>query len=141
MHFIAVPANDSQIAPILDFSPWILIVNGQAANNSHETKLYVKGLSPRQVANVLMEARVKTVICGCLSTPLYDCLVRSGIHVVWGVTGPIKKVVETFEAGGLDDSRYRVVGLGETRFRPFEMPLWPCTGQTHKGDGHRTPFN
>ena len=126
MHCIAVPAAGSRIAPILDFSAWILIVNGH--NKIHGTKLYIKRLSQGQIVNALLEAHVKTVICGCLSARLYDNLIRCGIRVVWGVTGPITTVIKAFEAGGLYNLRYRVVGLGQKRFRPFEMPPWPFTG-------------
>jgi predicted Fe-Mo cluster-binding NifX family protein len=87
------------------------------------TKIHIENLSSVEKARVLLRAGVKTIICGCISESLQKKLERSGINVIWGITGPIMKVVEAFQAGQLESSPYRVLSQKVKRIRTRDFFL------------------
>jgi predicted Fe-Mo cluster-binding NifX family protein len=123
MNTIAFPVQGLHMASIMDFSSWLHILQENTVRDGG-VKLFVQWLSPQEKVNALLQASVSTVICGCISDSMYRMLDRAGIQVIWGITGPITTVVKAFTSGSLNDSKYRVVGLGEKYFRPFEPGQW-----------------
>ncbi len=117
---IALPVSGFQVAPIFDLSPWVMVSDPK---KNGMTKLNVQRLGRSDRVKVLLEAGVKTVICGCISGVFQNMLERSGIRVIWGIAGPLKNVLESFALSRLDESEYRVLGRGERplkRRKPFD---------------------
>jgi len=124
MDLVAFPIRGSNIAPIFDFSPWFLLVYSRSDGKTRSTKLHLQTLTATQKARALLEAGVKTVICGCISDSFQETLEKLGIRVIWGITGPFKKVLESFRAKRLDNSPYRVLKQEGKGRKPSGFHRW-----------------
>ena len=112
MDTVAVTVRGTTVAPICDFSSWYLIVMPTGREKKTFAKLHVARLTPEEKKIVLLRAGVQTVICGCISDSFRQRLEHSGLRVIWGIAGPVAKVLEVFQSSRLDHSPYRVLKQG-----------------------------
>jgi predicted Fe-Mo cluster-binding NifX family protein len=120
MAIIALPVRSSDIAPIFDLSRRIVLVDLENQNGPRAIDLFVHRLSVAGRIEALSRAGVGTLICGCISADAYRMLKKSGIRVIWGVSGPIEDVVAAFASNQLDESAFCVLPHKDSHFQPHK---------------------
>jgi predicted Fe-Mo cluster-binding NifX family protein len=110
MTVVALPVYRHRVAPVLDFSHKLLLMNLNPDPEEIATEILWEGLSHTDRLESLTRAGVTTLICGGISESLYAVLVNAGIHVVWGIAGPVEQVLEAFQSDRLDESVFQMPG-------------------------------
>ena len=122
---IAVPVYRRRVAPVLDFSSKILLLDLNHEREKATTELLWKGLSQSERLDALMRAGVTTVICGGISEQLHALLINSGITVIWGVAGPIDDVSTAYQYDRLGESKFQMPGRRAAYFMYSHRPADP----------------
>jgi len=110
MTVVALPVYRRRVAPVLDFSHKILLINLGHDPEELTTELLWDGLSQPDRLDALSRAGVATLICGGITESFHSMLVTGGIQVIWGIAGPIDEVLEAFKSNRLNDSIFQMPG-------------------------------
>jgi len=124
MTVVALPVYRHRVAPVLDFSHKVLLINLNHDPEELTTELLWEGLSQTDRLDALTRAGVTTLICGGISESLHAMIVNAGIHVIWGIAGPIDEVLEAFKSDRLNESMFQM---------PGRMAI--CSGRPGETDG------
>lgn len=119
MTVVALPVYRNRVAPVLDFSRKVLLISLDHDREELMTELFWKGLSQTDRVDALIRASVGTVICGGISESLHAALVNAGIDVIWGIAGPVDRVLEAFKMNRLNESTFQMPGRGAGSFDPY----------------------
>jgi len=116
---IAIPHWQSRISPVCDEARHFLVVNvtnDQEVSRS-ELEMTLPGTDLVGRAAQLLDAGVKTVICGAISKALETMLLGVGIEVVAQVCGNVEDVLQAFQTGKLEQDRFALPGCARRRHR------------------------
>ena len=116
MTVVALPVYRHRVAPVLDFTHKVLLIELDHDPEELTTELFWEGLSQTDRLEALTRAEVATLICGGISESFHAMLVNAGIHVIWGISGPIDEVLEAFKTNRLNESTFQMPGRRACRF-------------------------
>jgi predicted Fe-Mo cluster-binding NifX family protein len=126
---IAIPLHQSRVAPVLDWCSTILLIPKNAGKSWHDGEQLTIKTNVFDLLRLLQSKDASPVICGALSPHALRYGQHLGLDFICGISGAIDEVVEAYQAGELDQPRFRLPGCRCTgRPRPSTEPI-----PTHHG--------
>ena len=110
---IAVPHWQLQVSPVLDAAETLLIVDIENNKVVAKQTLHVTQEQPCALANALVHADVKLLICGALSKPFSTALKRAKIDAITQIRGEIAEVILAYLSQQLAQQRFLMPGCNE----------------------------
>lgn len=99
---ILIPLFGDEVAPRFDLTTEVLIVSGQAGQDSSEEKIIVlPQASAEQLCHLILTESIQVVICGGIEEEYYRYLTWKNVRVLDSVIGPWKKALTRFQKNGL----------------------------------------
>jgi predicted Fe-Mo cluster-binding NifX family protein len=129
---LAIPILRSRVAPVFNWCSRVLIYSEQDALDvgSSPVQIDLGSVNAFSRLKTLREMGVRTVICGALSPDLMAYGNQLGLHIIAGVAGEIKDVLEAYGRKELDQPhfwmpgcqgrRHRSRGMGKGRMPPVD---------------------
>jgi predicted Fe-Mo cluster-binding NifX family protein len=135
---VAVPVYRRRIAPVLDFSSRIVLLNLNHEQKDSNTEILWKGLSQSERLKTLTRAGVTTLICAGISETLHALLINAGIRVIWGIAGPVDEVASAYISNKLEDTKFNMPGhnAGLLSQRSLTIELWEAAEKRKAKQSH-----
>ena len=92
---IAITVWQDRISPVFDTSQWLEIFNIE----SGEAKAHIENIeasNPFDKVRLLKELKVDVLLCGAITRPMQNELIRSGIDVLPFVCGKAGELLDAF---------------------------------------------
>ena len=105
---IAITVWNDHLATVADFSRRLRLVDLEHGRITRQLELDAPGKDATVWVARLFSAEVTTLLCGTITRQLGVHLTQAGITVVDGCVGPVDEVLAAWQAGTLDQPRYRV---------------------------------
>jgi uncharacterized metal-binding protein/predicted Fe-Mo cluster-binding NifX family protein len=133
---IGIPLLDDRVAPRCTFADSVLLVTVKRRRIVERTQVSMEGSTWADLARVLGDQAVDTMICGGISRPTRESIEGRGVHVIDNVVGPVDAVVDALQRGRLDSG----FGLSESGLVQGNPPggYGPSASGAEGGDGSRT---
>ena len=93
---IAVPLFKERVAPHFGSASKILLIETDGTKIDREVLRDVGESSPVEMARLLLELKVGSLICGGIQNFYKDWLTEKGVRVVDNQRGAARKIVENF---------------------------------------------
>lgn len=111
---VALPIWNNRISPLFDTACRVVIwSDGEGRGEPEEYDL--RDLVPPMKVRRIQELGVEVLICGAVSNTVAYLVESAGIKLVPWISGPVRDVIEAFERGQLDESRYFMPGCGRMK--------------------------
>ncbi len=115
---VAVAVSRGRVAPVLDWCTQILLIHPWQCRGDVGIVSAWTVSNPYETLERLKAQNVTTLICGAVSRELLFYAEGLGFRVFHGVAGEVRKVVEAYAAGRLDEREFWMPGCrGLRRYR------------------------
>ena len=117
---IAIPLHQSRVAPVLDWCSTIVLIPKNVCKSWQEAERLSVKSNVFDLLRLLHSRAVSPVICGAVSPHALCYGQHLGLEFICGISGAIDEVVEAYQAGSLDQPRFRLPGCRcPMRLRPL----------------------
>lgn len=120
MERIAIPVFHSRVAPVLDTSNLLIVVDFEDGQELARRELSLEKMSLFERVEVLCRLEVNRVICAAISETMFRLIENKKIGLISGVVGELDKIIQAYLCDQLDDVYFSMPGM-----------LKPVTKQTH----------
>jgi len=126
---VAIPTWENRISPVFDTAMHLLVVD---IENNREIARKTHSLAPslRSHIETLTQLGIDRLICGAITRPLFEGLVRTGIQIIPNMCGNVEEILKDITAGKQFQLRFAMPG---------------CRGQRHRRSGRwmnrNIPYN
>ncbi|WP_075188152.1 NifB/NifX family molybdenum-iron cluster-binding protein [Teredinibacter haidensis] len=93
---LAIPHWQNQVSPVLDVADTLVLVGLDQGSIIDRQNIRIENGNARTLAHSLAAADVDVLICGAISRPYEDALIREGIEVIAQTCGEIEQVLGAF---------------------------------------------
>jgi predicted Fe-Mo cluster-binding NifX family protein len=126
---------EDRIAPVFDTARQIHLIEteyGRMISETHAT--LPEGLLVPRVLR-LMELGVGTLVCGAISRPVLSLIAAYGIQVIPFVAGDLRRVIEAWLHGQLENEAFGMPGCRPHRFRGIQGIYQEVSMANQRGRG------
>ncbi len=133
---------EGRIAPVFDVARQVLLVEkapvivGTAGTDSEQRPVLALPEAPALKAGVLKEQRVSVLVCGAISRPLQESIVRQGIRVLPFIMGEVEELIRAWRTDRLEQDGFLMPGCrGRRMGRPNGRQGGTPGGRRGQGKG------
>jgi predicted Fe-Mo cluster-binding NifX family protein len=122
---------ENRIAPVFDIAQQVHLVEAESGRIVEEMQEILADDLPVQKAYQLAELGVDTLVCGAITTSLYEMIAAYGIKVIPFVAGDLREIIQAWLSDSLDEDTFAMPGCcgrGRSRFRGM--------GDLHQNEYH-----
>jgi predicted Fe-Mo cluster-binding NifX family protein len=114
---LGMPIWEGRLSPVFDTALRLLCVDMKEGEEvaRHETPLAPTGPAAR--ADNLARLGVDVLVCGAISRPLAEMIVRGGVEVIPFISGAAREVIEAFKNGTIQTGKFHMPGCRGPRGR------------------------
>jgi len=121
MERVAIPIWQGRVSPVLDTAERLLICEVGAGEKLSPRTVEMPTDDIRDRSVLMQRLGINTVLCGAVSRPLHDLLIRAGMAVRPWLTGVVEDVLAAYAEGQPDLDRFRLPGCGRRQRRGRSM--------------------
>jgi predicted Fe-Mo cluster-binding NifX family protein len=107
---VGIPTWMGRVSPVLDVATRFWIVHCEENIQVSHQEVLIEHSSPNSLVADLRHSGVDILICGAVSQPLLQELLRSKVQVLPHICGNIVEVVSAFLADTLDQPEFKMPG-------------------------------
>jgi predicted Fe-Mo cluster-binding NifX family protein len=110
MERIAIPLFHSRVAPVLDTSNLLIVVDLEDGQELVRRELSLEKMSLFERVESLCRLEVNRVICAAISETMFRLIESKKIELISGVVGDLDKVIQAYLCDLLDDVSFSMPG-------------------------------
>ncbi len=123
---VGIAQLDDRVAYRLDCADKIMVVSKDRSGAVHLQEVLVADRDPLRRAQLIIHLEIQTLICGTVSGFVFRMLQHHGVHVIGGIIGDTRDVLDQYLRGDLPDGKMLPARCGR-------RPSPHCSrGQTRK---------
>jgi len=107
---VGIAIWQSRVSPVFDVAGRLLVVEVEKGREVARKEESIVDPFPPRKAQRLRELDVEVLICGAISRPLAELVVRAGVTVLPWIAGDAEEVLRCYLEGQLPDPRFVMPG-------------------------------
>ncbi|MFO7667695.1 MAG: hypothetical protein R6V76_13820 [Desulfobacterales bacterium] len=111
MERIAIPVFNSRVAPVLDTSNLLIVMDFEEGQELARRELSLEMMSLFERVELLCRLEVNRVICAAISETLFRFIESKKIGLISGVVGELDEIIHAYFCEQLDDARFSMPGM------------------------------
>ena len=128
---------EDRIAPVFDTAREFCIVEAQSGKIIRETRESLKDNQPLITALRMAELRLDVLVCGAISGDIQALIAAYGIRIVPFVSGELRRVIEAWLKGNLENDVFAMPGC---RFQGRRRRRRGASGGAGRGRRRFSPW-
>lgn len=111
MERVAIPVFHSRVAPVLDTSNRLIVVDFEDGQEVARQDLSLERMSLFERIETLCRLEVHCVICAAISDTMFRLIESKKIGLVSGVVGDLDSIIQAYLCDRLDDVCFSMPGM------------------------------
>jgi len=111
MERVAIPVFHTRVAPVLDISNRLIVVDFEDGQEVARQDLSLERMSLFERTEALCRLEVHCVICAAISETMSRLMESKKIGLISGVVGELDKIIHAYLCDRLDDACFAMPGM------------------------------
>jgi len=111
MERVAIPVFHSRVAPVLDTSNLLIVVDLEDAQELGRRELSLEKMSLFERVEAICRLEVNRVICAAISETMFRLIESKKIGLISGVVGDLDNIIQAYIYDQLDDVCFSMPGM------------------------------